>query len=144
MANKVRSRILWTQEELERFAELRFRHLIFKYFGSEPDTSRLMQFMELLCYIFNLNQIHLNSACLSALNDYSIILKKEMALMMTAEKVPIVDLCKAIKLSPPTYYEIMEARRLGDIELYPRYTNKQTKEIIKLMAKLDLLLSLTH
>ena len=143
MANKVKSPIHWEKAELERFAELRFRYLVHKYFGSEPDTSRLFQFIEMLCYIFSLNQIQLNAACLAALNDYSIIYKKEMALMMTHQKVPVIQLCKTLKLSPPTYYEIIEARQYGDIEIYPQYTERQTKEIIRLMAKLDLLLSLT-
>lgn len=143
MAKKAKSRIQWEIEELERFAELRFRHLIHKYFGSEPDTSRLYQFIELLSYIFNLNQLQLNAACTSALNDYPLSLKKELALMYTSQHVPIVELCKTIKLSPPTYYEIIEERRLGDIELFPRYNSKQTREIVKLMSKLDLLLSLT-
>jgi len=129
--------------ELERIAELRFRHLMMKFFANDSSPDKMMQFIEMLAELFNLNQQRLSSTALETLYDTYPGIRGEIVIAMMHQKIPVNKICKRINLSPPTYYEILNSWAIGDFELFPKYNINQTREIIKLLAKLELLLDLT-
>lgn len=133
----------WQIHEVERINELRFRHLMLKFFGKDSNPEKMYQFVEMLGYLFNLNQERLKSAALETIHDTYPGIKREIVMAMLYKKVPVLQICKTLHISPPTYYEYIELWRMGDFEMYPKYNKNQTKELIKLMAKLDILLDMT-
>lgn len=128
----------------QRIAELRFRQIILKYFGRDPNLSRLNTLIESWAYIFNLNQMRLKAAAIEAMHDDYNGIRKELAVAMTKQKLRITHICKVLGMGMPKYYEFMTEYWNGDFTLYPRYNKTHTIEIVKFMAHLDMFLDMSE
>lgn len=133
----------WSAEELDRIYELRFRQLMHKFFEREPNPTKMIEFIDMLAYLYNLNRERLKAAAMATLDDYYMGIRKEEALAMYQQNVPVMKICKRLQFGPKYFYEILKEWSDGDLVLVPRYNSNQTKEIIKLMTRLEMLLDLT-
>lgn len=129
-----------------RIYEIKWYNMINVFFKHSPNPAKLYDYIEMLGYIFDCNQLILRRATVLVVQDnYNIRPRRaELAILLVNQGSSIRKACRELNISPTTYYNNRDKVTKGEVSIAPRYPIELMDDIIKCMDGMKNLLNIIN
>lgn len=128
----------------ERLYEIKFFDLVNKFVRNSNANHKVYDFMELLSEMTGSDYLMLRSATKRCIMNEFLIRpsKHEVVVLYSKLDYGVRPLCRKMGMNTGSYYYIMKQYEAGDVNITPRFPEKERAAILKMILQLTNLLKI--